>query len=301
MAEFTKAQAIRQANAIRAKNPDFTPAQVKNIIQKQRGPLVFDGQEFYFKSTGRGDGSLAIESIEVRNARKKRSNTARNRELRRKTPTQAEFISEAKQFFEEQDIRKLDGKTARQYGIEQHRQARQALSIEKQRIKDANLSAGHIDPAMGGETLERPGNYFAQDAQENFADRNRQPSSRQREALQVRLPRQEAVQRMMGLGQDLPKFSDAQIDATLKGRGRRLGGVQQTLSIRGLATLAQQTINSLVNPDPKPSRSRTRLRIGGSGISSSLGRLNSSGSDIVDRVNAKMHLIAPYTPELELF
>jgi hypothetical protein len=80
-----------------------------------------------------------------------------------------------------------------------------------------------------------------------------------------------------------------------------LGGVQQTLSIRGLAALAQQTVNSLVNPDPKPSRSRTRLRIGGSGISSSLGRLNSSGSDIVDRVNAKMHLIAPYTPELELF
>ena len=104
---------------------------------------------------------------------------------------------------------------------------------------------------------------------------------------------------MMGLGQDLPKFSDAQVDATLKGRGRRLGGVQQTLSIRGLAALAQQTVNSLTKPDPKPSRSRTRLRIGG--ISSSLGRLGGSGSDIVDRVNARMHLIAPLTPELELF
>lgn len=286
MAEFTKAQAIRQANAIRAKNPDFTPAQVKNIIQKQRGPLVFDGQEFYFKSTGRGDGSLAIESIEVRNARKKRSNTTRNKELRRKTPTQSEFISEAKQFFEEQDIKKLDGKTARQYGIEQHRQARQALSIEKQRIKDANLSAGHIDPAVGGETLERPGNYFAQDAQENFADRNRQPTSRQRQALQVGLPRQEALQRMMGLGQDLPQFSDAKIDATLKGRGRRLGGINQTLRImNGLAAAAQQTLSNATKPSKRPN---IRLAIPGAFSGGS-----ASGSDIVDRANAGLAIGVP--------
>ena len=299
MAELTKEQARKIANAIKAKNPDFAPAHIKNIIQKQHGPLVFGGKEHYIKNSGKR--GLTVESVEARNARKRRSNTTRNKELRRKTPTKAEFISEAKQFYEEQGLRRLDGKTAIQYGTEKYKQAREALLIKKQQIKNANKSAGHIDPAVGGETLERSGNYFAQDAQENFADRNKQPTSRKRQALQVGLPRQEAIQRMMGLGQDLPQFSDAQVDATLKGKGRRLGGVQQTLSIRGLAALAQQTVNSLVKPDSKPSRSRTRLRIGGSGISSSLGRLNSSGSDIVDRVNAKMHLIAPYTPELELF
>ena len=247
MAEFTKADAVRKANAIKKDNPDFAPAKIKAIIEKQNGPLVFDGEEFYFKSTGKG--SLAIESVDVKNTRKQRANATRNREMRRKTPLQREFIAEAKQFFDENNITRLDGKTARQYGISQYQQAKEALKNEKLRIKEAGLSAGHIDPAVGGETLERPGNYFAQDAQENFADRNRKPTPKQQSALQVGLPREEAIQRTMGFGQDLPQFTDEQIDATLKGKGQRLGGVSQTTRLPPVADTVKPSLLSQFSPE----------------------------------------------------
>jgi hypothetical protein len=226
---LTKAEAVAKANAIKLANPDFPPAKIKAIIEKQNGPLVFDGEPFYFKPTGKG--KLAIESVAVRNARKRRANSTRNREIRRRTPTQREFIDRSKTFFEENNLQRLDGKTARQYGIDQHRQAKEALKVEKTRISDTGLSAGHIDPVAGGNTLERPGNYFAQPGQENFADRNRVPTSRQQKALQTRLPREQAIDRTMGFGQDLPKFTDQQVDATLKGKGAPLGGVRQTVSV----------------------------------------------------------------------
>lgn len=249
MAEFTKADAVRKANAIKKDNPDFAPAKIKAIIEKQNGPLVFDGEEFYFKSTGKG--SLAIESVDVKNTRKQRANATRNREMRRKTPLQREFIAEAKQFFDENNITRLDGKTARQYGISQYQQAKEALKNEKLRIKEAGLSAGHIDPAVGGETLERPGNYFAQDAQENFADRNRKPTPKQQSALQVGLPREEAIQRTMGFGQDLPQFTDEQIDATLKGKGQRLGGVSQTTRLPPVADTVKPSLLSQFSPEER--------------------------------------------------
>ena len=230
MAEFTKADAVRKANAIKKANPDFPPAKIKAIIEKQNGPLVFNGEPFYFKPTG--SGSLAIESVAARNTRKRRSNTERNRQIRRKTPKQQEFIDEAKKFFEENNLQKLDGKTARQYGIEKHREAKEALKVKKTNISEAGLTAGHIDPAVGGETLERTGNYFGEPGQQNFTNRNRKPNSRTAKALQVQLPREEAIQRTMGFGQDLPEFTDAQVDATLKGQGKPLGGVSQQTRLK---------------------------------------------------------------------
>lgn len=214
MAQLTKGEAARKANAIKKANPDFHPAKIKAIIEKQNGPLVFDGEPFYFKSDGKG--GLAIESVAVKNARKAKANTTRNKEIRRKTPKRQEFIDRAKVFFEENNLKRLDGKTARQYGNEQYIQAREALKAEKTRIKELGLTAGHIDPAVGGETLERPGNYFAQLGSENFADRNRVPTPSQKEALQVGLPRETAIDRMMGFGQDLPKYADQEVDAILK-------------------------------------------------------------------------------------
>ena len=246
---LTKAQAVAKANAIKLANPDFPPAKIKAIIEKQNGPLVFDGEPFYFKPTGKG--KLAIESVAVRNARKRRANSTRNQEIRRRTPTQREFIDRSKTFFEENNLQRLDGKTARQYGIDQHRKAKEALSIEKTRISDTGLSAGHIDPVAGGNTLERPGNYFAQPGQENFTDRNRVPTSRQQEALQTRLPREEAIDRTMGFGQDLPEFTDQQIDATLKGKGAPLGGVKQTVSLspsRGFVRLIKNAARFIPSP-----------------------------------------------------
>ena len=71
---LTKAEAVAKANAIKLANPDFPPAKIKAIIEKQNGPLVFDGEPFYFKPTGKG--KLAIESVAVRNARKRRANSA---------------------------------------------------------------------------------------------------------------------------------------------------------------------------------------------------------------------------------
>lgn len=229
MAQLTKSEAVRKANAIKIANPDFTPAKIKAIIEKQNGPLVFDGEPFYFKSTGKG--SLAIESVNVKNARKARANTTRNREIRQKTPKRQEFINRSQVFFEENNLQRLDGKTARQYGIDQYKQAREALKAEKLRISKAGLTAGHIDPAVGGQTLERPGNYFAEPGQENFSKQNVVPTSRQQKALQTRLPRETAIDRMSGFGQDLPKYTDQQIDATLKGRGRSLGGVRQIINV----------------------------------------------------------------------
>ena len=250
MAEFTKADAVRKANAIKRDNPDFAPAKIKAIIEKQNGPLVFDGEEFYFKSTGE-DNKLAIESVAVKNARKRRSNTKRNKEIRRKTPPQREFINTAKQFFDENNIKRLDGKTARQYGIEQHRLAKEKLKIEKERIRTEGLTAGHIDPAVGGETLERTGNYFGQDGPENFTDRNRKPPLNQQRALEVGLPREQAMQRMMGFGQDLPEFSDAQIDATLKGKGQRLGGVSQTTKLPPVPETVKPSLLSQFSPEER--------------------------------------------------
>ena len=249
MAEFTKADAVRKANAIKKDNPDFAPAKIKAIIEKQNGPLVFDGEEFYFKSTGKG--SLAIESVDVKNTRKQRANSTRNREMRRKTPLQREFIAEAKQFFDENNITRLDGKTARQYGISQYQQAKEALKNEKLRIKEAGLTAGHIDPAVGGETLERTGNYFGEPGQQNFTNRNRKPGPRTAKALQVQLPREEAIQRTMGFGQDLPQFTDEQIDATLKGKGQRLGGVSQTTRLPPVADTVKPSLLSQFSPEQR--------------------------------------------------
>ena len=247
MAEFTKADAVRKANAIKKANPDFPPAKIKAIIEKQNGPLVFNGEPFYFKPTG--SGSLAIESVAVRNARKRRSNTARNQQIRRKTPKRQEFINEAKKFFEENNLQKFDGKTARQYGIEKYREAKDALKVKKTKISEAGLTAGHIDPAVGGETLERTGNYFGEPGQQNFTNRNRKPSFRTAKALQVQLPREEAIQRTMGFGQDLPEFTDEQIDATLKGKGQRLGGVSQTTRLPPVADTVKPSLLSQFSPE----------------------------------------------------
>lgn len=160
-----------------------------------------------------------------------KANTTRNKEIRRKTPKRQEFINRAKVFFEENNLKRLDGKTARQYGIDQHKQYIQGLKAEKLRIKEDGLTVGHIDPAVGGETLERPGNIFGEGGSENFSKQNVVPTSRQQKALQTRLPRETAIDRMSGFGQDLPKYTDQQIDATLKGKGRPLGGVRQTISV----------------------------------------------------------------------
>ena len=215
MAQLTKGEAARKANAIKKANPNFSPAKIKAIIEKQNGPLVFDGEPFYFKSNGKG--GLAIESIAVKNARKARANVTRTKEIKRKTPKRQEFIDRAKVFFEENNLKRLDGKTANQYGIEQHRQYKESLKAEKTRIRNLGLTAGHIDPAVGGETLERPGNYFGQLGSENFADRNRVPTPKQKEILQVGLPRETAIDRMMGFGQEFPTYTDQEIDDILKG------------------------------------------------------------------------------------
>jgi hypothetical protein len=160
-----------------------------------------------------------------------KANITRNKEIRRKTPKRQEFINRAQVFFEENNLKRLDGKTARQYGIDQHKQYIQSLKAEKLRIRETGLTAGHIDPAVGGETLERPGNIFGEEGSKNFSKQNVVPTSRQQKALQTRLPRETAIDRMSGFGQDLPKYTDQQIDATLKGRGRRLGGVPQTINV----------------------------------------------------------------------
>lgn len=80
---LTKSEAVRKANAIKIANPDFKPAKIKAIIEKQNGPLVFDGEPFYFKSTGRG--TLAIESVNVKNTRKARANTTRTASAAKQT------------------------------------------------------------------------------------------------------------------------------------------------------------------------------------------------------------------------
>lgn len=80
---LTKSEAVRKANAIKIANPDFTPAKIKAIIEKQNGPLVFDGEPFYFKTSGKG--KLAIESVNVKNARKARANTARTASAAKQT------------------------------------------------------------------------------------------------------------------------------------------------------------------------------------------------------------------------
>lgn len=94
----SRTEALRMANAIKAKNPDFKPNQVLRIVESKIGKLYWSsekesfgavvpegqGEEFYLKSTGKG--TLNARPRSEKKNRRGRNESTRKQNIRISTP-----------------------------------------------------------------------------------------------------------------------------------------------------------------------------------------------------------------------
>ena len=117
----------------------------------------------------------------------KASGKDRHTRINKATLTEKQFINEARAFFKENNIKKLDGQNASQVGKRGHQNYQRELRAELSRINRLGLTAAHIRPTTDTGFIESAQNYYAEELGKNAADKARVPTKRQQKLTKTDL------------------------------------------------------------------------------------------------------------------
>jgi len=143
------------------------------------------------------------------------SATERVARINKATLTQNQFIKEARTFFKENNIKKLNGQNATQVGKEGYKNYKGALNTKLSGIDKAGQTKAHVRPTTDKGFIESAQNYYGEGLSKNAADKARVPTKKQQKLTKTDLTKSQFMRSQMGLGQDLSNLSDTQVKTIL--------------------------------------------------------------------------------------